>query len=148
KAQLEMTLDVMANSLVYWTQDLLAKKLLGAGSRIFAMTSSGGTRVFPTYGAVSAAKAALESHCRQLTLELGKYGISVNAIRAGVTHTPALEKIPNFEKIMEITLQKNPWARLTQPSDVAKSILALSLPGTEWVTGNVIGVDGGENIVD
>ena len=47
KAQLEMTLDVMAHSLVYWTQDLAARGLIGDGSRIFAMTSSGGTRVMP-----------------------------------------------------------------------------------------------------
>ena len=74
KAQLEMTLDVMAHSLVYWVQDLHARGLLGEGSRVFAMTSSGGTRVMPFYGAVSAAKAALESHVRQLALELGRRG--------------------------------------------------------------------------
>ena len=55
KDQMEMTLDVMANSLVYWVQELIARKLLGRGSRIFSMTSSGGARVWPTYGAVSAA---------------------------------------------------------------------------------------------
>lgn len=148
KAQIEMTLDVMANSLVYWTQDLMARNLLRNGSRVFAMTSSGGERVFPSYGAISAAKASLESHCRQLTLELGEHGIRFNAIRAGVTDTPALRKIPNAEKIMEFATLKNPSKRLTTPEDVAKSLVALSLPGTEWITGNVIGIDGGENIVD
>ena len=64
KPHLDMTLDVMANSLVYWVQDLVARQLMGAGGRVFAMTSTGGTRVWPTYGAVSAAKAALESHIR------------------------------------------------------------------------------------
>src|SRR5438128_1123037 len=54
KVQLEMTLDVMAHSLVYWVQDLYARRLLGDGSRVFAMTSSGGSRVMPFYGAVSA----------------------------------------------------------------------------------------------
>ena len=57
KPQLEMTLDVMAHSLVYWVQDLYARRLLGDGSHVFAMTSSGGTRVMPFYGAVSAANA-------------------------------------------------------------------------------------------
>ena len=74
QAQMEMTLDVMANSLVYWTQDLHFAGLLGEGSRIYAMTSAGSTRVVPTYGAVSAAKAALESHIRQLAMELGPHG--------------------------------------------------------------------------
>ena len=94
RAQLEMTLDVMAHSLVYWVQELHARGLLGEGSRVFAMTSSGGTRVMPFYGAVSAAKAALESHVRQLALELGRARVAVNAIRAGVTDTPASRKIP------------------------------------------------------
>src|SRR5204863_50608 len=75
KAQLEMTLDVMAHSLVYWVQDLHARGLLGEGSHVFAMTSSGGTRVMPFYGAASAAKAALESHVRPLAPELGPAGV-------------------------------------------------------------------------
>ncbi|HLG21978.1 MAG TPA: SDR family oxidoreductase, partial [Candidatus Manganitrophaceae bacterium] len=78
--QMEMTLDVMANSLVYWTQDLLRAGLLGRGGRIYAMTSAGGARVWKSYGAVSAAKSALESHVRQLALELGPSGICVNAV--------------------------------------------------------------------
>ena len=70
QAQMDMTLDVMAHSLVYWTQDLVAAGLLGTGAHVFAMTSAGGHRIWPSYGAVSAAKAALESHCRQLAVEL------------------------------------------------------------------------------
>src|SRR5262249_6237347 len=62
KDQMDMTLDVMAHSLIYWTQDVVAKGLMGAGGRVFAMTSGGGTRVLPSYGPVSGAKAALESH--------------------------------------------------------------------------------------
>ena len=57
-AQIEMTLDVMANSLVYWTQDLVRTGALGEGGRVFAMTSSGDHIVWKAYGAVSAAKSA------------------------------------------------------------------------------------------
>jgi enoyl-[acyl-carrier-protein] reductase (NADH) len=146
KAQLEMTLDVMAHSLVYWVQDLHGAGLVGDGTRIYAMTSSGGTRVLPFYGAVSAAKAALESHVRQLALELGPSGVSVNAIRAGVTDTPASRKIPAAEYIFQEAQRRNPGGRLTLPEDVAESIVALSLPGTRWISGNVLGVDGGEDI--
>jgi NAD(P)-dependent dehydrogenase (short-subunit alcohol dehydrogenase family) len=147
KAQLEMTLDVMANSLVYWVQELRARGLLGDGSRVFAMTSSGGTRVMPFYGAVSAAKAALESHVRHLALELGPAGVAVNAIRAGVTDTPASRKIPVAEYLFQEARRRNPGGRLTVPEDVAGAIVALSLPGAGWVSGNVIGVDGGEDVV-
>ena len=148
KAQVDMTLDVMANSLVYWTQDLVAANLMGHGSRIFAMTSAGGAHVWATYGAVSAAKAALESHIRQLTLELAPLGITANAIMAGVTDTPALRKIPGSDEMMAWAEQKNPSGRLTTPKDVAEAIGLLSHPKAHWVTGNVLCVDGGEFIVD
>ena len=147
KAQLEMTLDVMAHSLVYWTQELAGRGLIGAGTRIFAMTSAGGARVLPAYGPVSAAKAALESHVRQLALELGARGVAVNAIRAGVTDTPASRKIPGSEIIFAEAKRRNPGGRLTQPEDVAQTIVALCQGPSSWVSGNVIGVDGGEDVV-
>ncbi len=145
--QMEMTLDVMAHSLVYWVQDLLACNLMERGARIFAMTSAGGRRVLPSYGPVSAAKAALESHIRQLAMELAPLGIVANAIRAGVTDTAALRKIPGNEKLLEFARMRNPHGRLTTPQDVASAIGVLANPGIYWMTGNVIGVDGGEDIV-
>jgi enoyl-[acyl-carrier protein] reductase III len=146
-AQMNMTLDVMANSLVYWVQGLVRAGLLREGSRVFAMTSLGSTVAAGSYGAVSAAKSALESHIRQLTLELSARGITFNAIRAGVTHTPSLQKIPGHEKMMEAAIAKNPSGRLTTTVDVARAIAVLSHPDTYWLTGNVINVDGGEMIV-
>jgi enoyl-[acyl-carrier protein] reductase III len=146
-AQLTMTLDVMAHSLVYWTQDVVSRGLMGPGGRVFAMTSSGGTRVLPYYGAVSAAKAALEAHVRQLAVELAPHRITANAIRAGVTATPAAQKIPGYGSLEERARRRNPSGRLTTPEDVAQAIVALSHPATAWITGNVIGVDGGEDVV-
>jgi enoyl-[acyl-carrier protein] reductase III len=146
-AQMDMTLGVMAHSLVYWTQDLVYSGLLRRGGKIFAMTSAGGTRVLPNYGAVSAAKAALESHIRQLAMELAPRGIAANAIRAGVTDTPALRKIPGHEAIADTALRRNPSGRLTTTEDVARAIAVLCQPGTDWITGNVIGVDGGEDVI-
>lgn len=146
KANIEMTLDVMAHSLVYWAQDLVARKLLGEGGRIFAMTSSGSTRVIPSYGAVSAAKCALESHIRQLAVELAPHQITANSLRGGVTDTPALRKIPGHDKLIEAATRRNPHARLTTPEDVAHAIVALCRPEADWITGNVINVDGGEEV--
>jgi enoyl-[acyl-carrier-protein] reductase (NADH) len=147
KAQMEMTLDVMANSLVYWTQDLIKRNLLVPKARIFAMTSSGGRTAIPYYGAVSAAKAALESHVRQLTAELGHLEISVSAIMAGVTDTPALRKIPGSSQMIEVAKRKNPRQRLSTPADVAKIISILCKEGGEWISGGIIHADGGEDIV-
>lgn len=146
RANVEMTLDVMAHSLVYWTQDVVRRGLIGSGGRIFSMTSSGSTRVIPSYGAVSAAKCALESHTRQLAMELAPKAITVNALRGGVTRTPASEKIPGSAQLFEQAVRRNPHGRLTAPADVANAVVALCHPGADWITGNVINVDGGEEI--
>jgi NAD(P)-dependent dehydrogenase (short-subunit alcohol dehydrogenase family) len=142
--QLEMTADVMAHSMVYWVRDLFHAGLFGDGSRLFAMTSEGAVRAVPTYGPVSAAKAALEAHCRQLALELQPFGITVNAIRAGVADTRASRAIPGHDQLFRHALERNPSGRLTEPRDVAEAIVALASPRLYWMTGNTIGVDGGE----
>jgi len=148
RKKMEMTQDVMANSLVYWVQDLWRGGFLGKGSKIYAMTSEGSTRVVPSYGVVSSAKAALESHVRQLAMELARHGsgATANCIRAGVTITPALLKIPESQTMIDITMKRNPTGRMTTPQDVADAILALSGEGTEFINGDIISVDGGEFI--
>ena len=145
RKKMEMTQDVMANSLVYWVQDLYRGGFLGRGSRIFAMTSEGSSRVVPSYGVVSSAKAALESHIRQLAMELARTGagITANSIRAGVTVTPALLKIPESQAMIDITMKRNPTGRMTTPQDVADAILTLS-EGAGFINGDIISVDGGE----
>ncbi len=145
--QIEMTLDVMANSLVYWSQDIVNQGLMGRGGHIFAMTSSGSARIWAYYGAVSAAKAALESHIRQIAFELAPKGITANALRAGVTDTPALRKIPGHEAMIDWVNEKNPGKRMTTPEDITAMTVALCGSYLEWCTGNVINVDGGEFLV-
>lgn len=144
RRQLEMTLDVMAHSLVYWTQDLRAADLLPPGAKIYAMTSAGVHQKLPAYGAVSAAKSALESHVRQLACELAPDGVAVNALRAGVTVTPALTRIPGSADFVANGADTNPHGRLTRPEDVGEAVVLLSRTDSSWITGNTIGVDGGE----
>lgn len=142
--QLESTCRMMAHSLVIWVQAITRVDLWHEQAKVFALTSIGSTHVVPAYGAVAAAKAALEAHIRQLAVELAPKGVAVNAIRASVTDTRALRQIPNCETILESARRANPHGRLSVPEDIAKNISALSqLPGS-WLTGNVIGVDGGE----
>jgi enoyl-[acyl-carrier protein] reductase III len=142
--QLAMTCDVMANSLVYWVQELHAADLLPGGSKVFAMTSSGSSRSAPAYGPVSAAKSALEAHVRQLACELAPEGVAVNALRAGVTRTPSFDRIPGSTEYADRMRSANPHRRLTRPQDVAEAIVLLAGTDSSWITGNVIGVDGGE----
>jgi enoyl-[acyl-carrier protein] reductase III len=146
RKKMEMTQDVMANSLVYWVQDLYHAGFLERGSKIYAMTSEGTSRVVPSYGVVSGAKAAMESHVRQLAMEFARRdtGVAVNSIRAGVTDTPALRKIPESQRMIDVTLARNPHGRMTTTQDVAEAIVTLSDSDSDWMSGNIIGVDGGE----
>ena len=61
--------------------------------------------------------------------------------------TPAAQKIPGYEKLEADARRRNPSGRMTTTDDVARAIVVLSHPDTHWITGNVIGVDGGEDIV-
>jgi len=147
QSQMEMTLNVMAHSLVYWTQDLLQAGLLGEGSRIYAMSSLGSQRVSSHYGPVSAAKAALEAHSRQLAVELAPQGIAVNCLMPGVTDTPAFRAIPGNEEIYEQVVARHPAGRITTAEDVAETLVVFADPRLTWVSGAVIPVDGGESVV-
>ena len=147
KKNIEMTLDVMSNSLIYWTQSLHKNNLFSKGSQIIAMTSAGARKQWLSYGAVSMAKSALESACRQLAVELAQDGIAVNAIQAGVTDTPALRKIPGNDVMINNILKINPNKRLTTPKDIAEITALIGLSSNTWMTGNIIRVDGAEDIV-
>ena len=80
------------------------------------MTSAGDHIVWPAYGAVSAAKSALESHIRQIAVELAPRNITANAIRAGVTDTPALRKIPGNEAMIERRSRASPGPPADDPA--------------------------------
>ena len=80
-------------------------------------------------------------------MELAALNITINAVRAGVTDTPALQKIPGSDRIKAGALARNPSGRLTTTEDVARAIVAFSHSSTYWMTGNVLGVDGGEDVV-
>ena len=144
---IEMTINVMGSSLVYWSQALYRANLLKKGSQVYSMTSSGGRKQWPSYGAVSMAKATLESASRQLAIELAHKGISVNAIQAGVTDTPALRKIPGNQEMIDYAINNNPSKRLTTPEDIAEYISLFIKTNNSWMTGNIIRLDGGEDII-
>lgn len=146
KKNIEMTLDVMCNNFIYWTQDLFEKSLFNKGSHIISMTSAGGRKNWENYGAVSMAKSAIESATRQLSIELAKHEIAVNSIQAGVTDTSALRKIPGSDLMIANAKKNNPHNRLTQTSDIGDFLAILTHYESSWLTGNIIRLDGGEDI--
>ena len=112
------------------------------------MTSEGSTRVVPSYGVVSSAKAALESHVRQLAMELAQHGTGDHRQLhpGGRDDDPGPDEDPRARLIIDSATKRNPTGRMTTPQDVANAIVALSGEGTDFINGEIIGVDGGEFI--
>ena len=144
--QMDMTVHVMGNSLLYWTQKLFAADLLGKGSRVMGLTSEGNYLAMEGYGPVSVAKLAMESIIRQIGWELGQFGITANAVQAGVTPTRALTKITDrWEDWVESTKKRNPMKRTTTPEDIAGTISMLLKPEADFINCSIIYCDGGEH---
>jgi len=144
--QMDMTIHVMGNSLLYWTQKLFGEKLLGKGSRVMGLTSEGNYLAMEGYGPVSVAKVAMEAIIRQIGWELGEHGITANAVQAGITPTRALTKITDrWEEWVESTKLRNPMRRTTMPEDVAGTISMLLKPEADFINCSIIYCDGGEH---
>ncbi len=140
------TIHSMGTSLVDWVQDLHARSLFAEDARVFGLTSEGNSLAWKGYAAVAAAKVALESVARSIAVEFAPYGVRCNVLQPGVTHTPAQAAIPGDAHMRAHARLRNPFGRLTLPSDVANVIYLLCQPEAAWINGEVIRVDGGEHI--
>jgi len=141
-----LTINTMAISLYDWTKAVFEAQLFTEDTRIISFTSEGNTKAWRNYAAVSAAKVTLEAITRNIALEFAPFGIRANCIQAGVTDTTSLRMIPGSDKIIEHSLKRNPFKRLTQPEDVANAVYLLTKDEASWINGCVIPVDGGEHI--
>ncbi len=92
----------------------------------------------------SASKAGVVGLTRVLALELGKYGVLVNAIAPGLIDTPLTQKLP--ENVQEKLIQAQPTRSMGQPEDIANAVAFLSDEKTQFITGQTIYVDGGKSI--
>jgi enoyl-[acyl-carrier protein] reductase I len=141
-----LTVEAMGTSLLDWVTDLRQRQLFAADARVIAFTSEGSRRVWPSYAAVSAAKATLEALVRAIAFELGPFGIRANCISAGITDTRALRLVPGSEELKRHAVARNPLGRLTTPEDVANVVSLLTKPEAAWINGTIIVVDGGEHL--
>ncbi len=142
---IQLTTYAMSNSLLDWSRQLLQEGFFCEDARIIGLTSEGSGKYWDNYAAVAIAKASLESLCTYMAVEFARFGIKTNLIQAGITQTPAFKRIPGSEKLAEFATKRNPFGRLTQPSDVASVIYLLCAPEAAWINGSIIHVDGGEH---
>ena len=142
----QTALDISAYSLVAVTKRALPLMSEKGGS-ILTMTYLGAERVVQNYNVMGVAKAALEASVRYLASDLGEFNIRVNAISAGPIKTLAAAGSPQFRDMLSAFAEKAPMKRNVTQADVANTGLYLLGPLGSGVTGEVVYVDCGFNIM-
>lgn len=141
----QLALDVSAYSLVAVSKALAP--LMNDGGSIMTLTYLGSTRVVTNYNVMGVAKAALEAEVRYLASELGPQKIRVNAISAGPIKTISARGIKDFSKVLDFVAAHAPLRRNTDIAEVADTAVFLGSDLGRGVTGNVLYVDAGFQIM-
>ena len=140
-----LALDVSAYSLVALVRE--ARPLLHAGSSVVTLTYYGAEKVVAHYNVMGVAKAALEAIVRYLAADLGPDGIRVNAISAGPVRTLAAAGIAGFKRMYGTFAEVSPLRSNITIEDVGKTALWLASDLSSAVTGEIVYVDGGFNVL-
>jgi enoyl-[acyl-carrier protein] reductase I len=140
-----LAMDVSAYSLVALVRE--ARPLLHPGSSVLTLTYYGAEKVVSHYNVMGVAKAALEASVRYLAADLGPEGVRVNAISAGPIRTLAAAGIAGFKKMYGSFAEVAPLRANITPEDVGKTAIWLASDLSSAVTGEVVYVDGGFNIL-
>lgn len=117
------------------------------GGCILTLSYLGSTRVMTNYNVMGIAKAALEANVRYLASELGPQNIRVNAISAGPIKTASARGIKDFSKILDRVTETAPFRRPTEAGEVADTAVFLASNLGRGVTGNIIFVDAGYQVM-
>ncbi len=138
-------LDISAFTLVAMAQR--AQPLMTEGGAIISLSYYGGEKVIPGYNVMGIAKAALEHSTRYLAAELGAKNIRVNSISGGPLKTLAASAVGGIDEMFEHQAKKSPIQRNITGDEVGNTAVYLLSDLSSGVTGEVIHVDGGFNIV-
>jgi enoyl-[acyl-carrier protein] reductase I len=133
--------DVSAYSMVAVAR--ATAPLMTAGGSMTTLTYLGSTRVVPNYNVMGVAKAALEASVRYLANDLGPSGIRVNAISAGPVKTASARAVKDLSSLLEKAPLRAPLRRNCEPAEVADTAVFLASDLGRGVTGNIIFVDAG-----
>ncbi len=137
--------DVSAYSLVAVARAFAPR--MNSGGSLITLSYLGAVRVIPNYNVMGVAKAALEAAVRYLAADLGPQNIRVNAISAGPIKTASARGIKDFSKVLDGVAAVAPLRRTTDPAEVADTAVFLASGLGRGVTGNVVYVDAGFQIM-
>jgi enoyl-[acyl-carrier protein] reductase I len=140
-----MAMDISVYSLVALTHAALP--LMSNGGSVLTLTYFGAEKVVPHYNVMGVAKAALEASIRYLAADLGPQNIRVNAISAGPIKTLSAGGIAGFRKMLSYTEERAPLRRNVDQSEVGDAALWLCSDLSSGITGEIVHVDAGYNIL-
>ena len=141
-----VALDISAYSLVSLVRNgapLMAEN----GGSILTLTFQASSRVFPGYNIMGTAKAALENEVRQLSWDLGRDGIRINAVSAGPLDTLSSRVISKYRDMKRVAAERSPLGRNITHQEVADTALFLCSPMASGITGEILHVDCGYNVM-
>jgi enoyl-[acyl-carrier protein] reductase III len=119
-----------------------AAEVVGAGGRLIALTSPFSRRYVEGYGVIGPSKAALESLVVYLAVVLAPKGITVNAVSGGLIDTELLRAQVDETAILAVA-RRTPVGRIGRPEEIAALVEFLSAKASDWVTGQIVTMDGG-----
>jgi enoyl-[acyl-carrier protein] reductase I len=137
--------DISVYSLVAVAQRVYP--LMTEGGSIMTMTYLGSERAIKNYNVMGVAKAGLEASIRYLAADLGPHGIRVNGVSAGPIRTLAAKGISDFNSVLRTVEEKSPLRRTTDVAEVGDTAMFLLSPLARGITGEVVYVDGGYNMI-
>ena len=120
-----------------------ARMMRSGGGSIVLLSSAVARRGMINHEAIAAAKAGVEGLAQSAAATYARYQIRVNCVAPGLTRTPLAEPITGNEASLKASVALHPLGRIGEPNEVASAIAWLIHPEQSWVTGQVIGVDGG-----
>lgn len=138
-------IDISCHSFIRMAR--LAAPLMKEGGTLFSMTFHGAQKIVSNYNVMGPVKAALESVCRYLAYELGPRNIRVHAISPGPLKTRASSGLKDFDRLVDEAASRAPLGELVDIMDVGFTCAFLASPFARHLTGEILYVDGGLNIM-
>ncbi len=139
-----LSMDTNAEAFLHCVK--MGNDLMPNGSKIVALSSLGTSRYIGGYAAIGASKAAIETLTRYFAFELAYKHINVNTVSGGFIDTDALKVFPNYKQMLDEVIRRTPFGRVGRAEEVADVVVFLCTEKAQWITGQVIVVDGGYSL--